>query len=160
MRYKVKQRVFSLGDNFVVKDEYEQDCFIVRGKVFSFGDKLQIEDLHGNILIRIRQEIFRFLPEYYIYSGDKEIAMVKKEFTFFKPRFRIESDLGTYQIEGNFMSLDFNILKDNQIVAQVSKKWFSFGDTYGVDIADDEYQAFILALVIVIDQTLHDNERR
>ena len=31
-------------------------------------------------------------------------------------------------------------------------------DTYGVDIADDEDYGFILALVIVIDQVLHDDE--
>jgi len=49
-------------------------------------------------------------------------------------------------------------MKNGVPVAVVSKKFFSFSDTYGVDIADNENHAFILALVIVIDQVLHDNE--
>ncbi|MDR5658495.1 hypothetical protein RH915_03230 [Serpentinicella sp. ANB-PHB4] len=46
--------------------------------------------------------------------------------------------------------------KNGKYVASVNKKWLSFADTYMTDIADDEDQPFMLALVIVIDQVLHD----
>jgi uncharacterized protein YxjI len=97
------------------------------------------------------------LPEYTIYTSGQPIATAKKEFTLFKPRFNIWSAYGDYTIEGNFLGMDFSIFKSGKQVAQVSKRWFSFGDTYGVDITDDEDYAFILALVIVIDQALHYN---
>ena len=45
--------------------------------------------------------------------------------------------------------MDFNI-RDERPVAQVSKRWFSWSDTYGVDITGDEDPVFILALVIVL----------
>jgi uncharacterized protein YxjI len=44
-------------------------------------------------------------------------------------------------------------------MADVSKKWFSLSDTYGIEVYDTENTEFILALAIVIDQVLHDNDR-
>lgn len=160
MRYKVRQKVFSFGDNFTIKDVDDYDRFIVKGKVFSLGDKLKVTDLQGNEIANIEQELFRFLPKYNIYVSGQLRATVKKELSFFKPRFYIESSSGNYTIEGNIISHDFNILKDDQVVAVINKGWFTLSDTYGVDIVDHEDHGFILSLVIVIDQTLHDNKNR
>ncbi len=160
MRYVVKQRVFSFGDNFTIKDEAGNDCFVVKGKVFTFGDKLSMYDMYGQELVYIEQRLFRFLPEYSIYYRGQLYATVKKEFTFFKPKFNIQSYVGNYTIQGEFFNLDFSIFKEGRHVATVSKKWLSWGDTYSVDIAEDEDHAFILALVIVIDQVLHDDSKR
>jgi len=157
MRFVVKQKIFTFGDDFTIKDEFGNDHFIVKGKVFSLGDKLRIYNLQGIELFYIEEKIFRLLPEFTIYQEGTPVAKVKKEFTFFRPRFNISSVFGNYTIDGNFWGMDFRILKDGAPVAVVSKKWFSWRDTYGVDIADSENYAFILALVIVIDQVLHDN---
>lgn len=156
MRFIVKQKIFSFGDNFIIKDDQGNDRFIVRGKVFTLGDKLRIYDMQGQELFYIEQKLLRLLPEYTIYKSGQAVATVKKEFTFFRPRFSIWSVYGNYTIQGNFWGMDFSILKNGRQVAQISKRWLSFRDTYSVDIVDDDY-AFILALVIIIDQVLHDD---
>ena len=160
MRYKIKQRIFSFGDNFAITDEQENDRYIVQGKVFSFGDKLRIMDLSGNELFYIEQQLFRFLPEYYIYAGDQQVAVVKKQLSFFTPKFVIDSINGAYDIEGNIFGYDFQIYKEGRMVAVINKKWFAFGDSYGVEIVDGEDHAFLLTLAIVIDQVLHDEQKR
>lgn len=157
MRYAVKQKVFSFGDSFTIRDEEGQDCYRVRGKVFSFGNKLRIYDMLENELVYIEQKVFRFLPEYHIYYLGQLYAVVKKEFSFFRPKFQIHGTHAQYRAEGNVWAMDFNILREGRPVAQVSKRWFSWSDTYGVDISDEEDPVFILALVIVLDQVLHDN---
>ncbi|HHV96290.1 MAG TPA: hypothetical protein GXX37_07440 [Clostridiaceae bacterium] len=157
MRFIVKQKIFTFGDDFTIKDEMGVDRFLVKGKVFALGDKLRMYTIDGTELFYIEQKLFRLLPEYTIYYRGQPVAVVKKEFSFFKPRFNISSTLGDFTIEGNFWGMEFTILKSGRPVAQVSKKWFSWSDTYGVDIADTEDYAFILCLVIVIDQVLHDN---
>jgi len=157
MRFVVRQKIFSFGDNFIIKDELGNEHYIVKGKVFSLGDKLRIMDMNGQELIYIEQKLFRFLPEYTIYEKGVPIARVKKEFTFFRPKFSVESSLGNFTVEGNVWGMDFSILRNGYCVAQVSKRWFSWADTYGVDILESEDYPFILALVIVIDQVLHDN---
>jgi len=157
MRFVVRQKIFSFGDSFTIKDENGNDWFQVKGKVFSLGDKQRIYDMAGEEILYIEQKLFRFLPEYTIYYKGQPVAVVKKEFTFFKPRFNITSTSGRYTIEGNFWAMDFTILRDGVPVATVSKKWLSWSDTYGVDIDDNENYVLILAMVIVIDQVLHDN---
>ncbi len=158
MRYKIRQRIFSFGDNFTIKDEYDNDRYEVRGKVFSFGDKLRIYDMFGNELVYIEQEMFHLLPRYNIYLNGSYAASVKKELSFFRPSFTIESNMGSYTIDGDIFSHEFEILKGGRQAAYVSKKWFSFSDTYGADIDDSENQAFMLAMVIVIDQILYDKK--
>lgn len=160
MRYIVRQRIFSFGDNFAIKDEMENDRYIVQGKVFSFGDKLRLLDLVGNELFYIEQQLFRFMPEYYIYAGGQQVASVKKQLTFFTPKFIIDSIYGGYNIEGSIFAYDFQIYKDGKEVATINKQWFAFSDCYGIEIADGEDHAFILTLAIVLDQILHDNEHR
>lgn len=156
MRFMVKQRVFSLGDNFTIKDGAGNEHFIVKGKIFAFGNKLRIYNMQEQELFYIEQKLLRFLPEYTIYQLGQQVATVKKELTFFKPRFNIWSTMGDYSIQGNFLGMEFSIYKNGNYIAQVSKRWFSWGDTYGVDIINGEDYAFILALVIVIDQVIHD----
>ncbi len=134
--------------------------YIVRGKVFSIGDKLKLEDLNGNELFFIEQQVFRFLPEYYIYAGGQQVASVKKQLTFFTPKFVINSTYGSYDIEGDIFGYDFQISKDGITVATINKKWFSFSDSYGIEIVDGEDHAFLLTLAIVIDQVLHDKKKR
>jgi uncharacterized protein YxjI len=51
MKFIIKQKVFSFGDNFTIKDEMENDRYIVRGKVFALGDKLKIYDTSGNEIV-------------------------------------------------------------------------------------------------------------
>jgi uncharacterized protein YxjI len=46
-RYQIRQRIFSFGDKFTIKDEQGQGVFAVRGKVFSLGRKLVLEDMAG-----------------------------------------------------------------------------------------------------------------
>ena len=157
MRYAIKQKIFSFGDKFAIRDENGNECYQVKGKVFALGNKLRIYDMADNELIYIEQKLFRFLPEYHIYYMGQLYATVKKEFTLFRPKFRIHGVHAAYRAEGNVWALDFDILRDGQLAAQVSKRFFAWSDTYGVDISDGEDPVFMLALVIVIDQVLHDN---
>lgn len=157
MKYQIRQRVFSLGDSYNIKDELDNERFRVRSELFTLGHKTRIEDMEGNELVYIKQELFHLLPVYNIYEDENFTAAVKKQFSFFKPSFDIESSRGNYTIEGDYFSHEFNVLKDGEQVACVSKAWFSFSDAYGVDINDSEDQPFILALVIVIDEVLYDN---
>jgi uncharacterized protein YxjI len=46
-RYQIREKIFSLRDNFKIKDENGQPVFIVRSKLFTLGDKLILEDMDG-----------------------------------------------------------------------------------------------------------------
>ncbi|CAF0932105.1 unnamed protein product [Rotaria sordida] len=163
-RYQIREKIFSLGDNFKIKDELGRDVFTVRSKIFSFGNKLILEDMAGNGLLKIHQEIFHLHPTYNILSArdgdsDRPLANIKKKFSFLHQKFDIQSAYGQYAIEGlDIFAHSFVLTKQGQVVATISKAFFSLADTYGVEIAANEDQIFILALVIVIDQILYDKK--
>ena len=156
LRFIVRQKIFSFADRFNITDEVGTPKYQVEGKFFTIGKKLDIYDMQENHLIYIEQEIFRFLPEYYLHENDEVVAKVKKELTFFKPKVNIESKYGDFTIDGSVFAYNFTVSKDGIVVARISKEFLSFSDTYGVEIYGDN-EAFLLALVIVIDQIFHDN---
>ena len=55
MRFLMKQKFWSLGDDFVIRDDRDNDCYQVDGEVFSFGDNLSLRDMAGNEVASIRQ---------------------------------------------------------------------------------------------------------
>ncbi|CAF1495042.1 unnamed protein product, partial [Adineta steineri] len=79
-RYQIREKIFSLGDNFKIKDEMGQDVYTVRSKLFSLGDKLVLEDMAGNGLIKIQQELLHLHPTFNILSArngesDRQLAV-------------------------------------------------------------------------------------
>jgi uncharacterized protein YxjI len=163
MRYLMKQKLFCWGDDFTIKDDQGQDVFFVDGKAFSFGDKLSFQDMEGNELAFIRQKLLAWGPTYEIYRGGELAAVVKKSlFTFIHCKFTVDvpgpDDL---EAEGNFLDHEYCFARGGATVAAVSKKWFSWTDTYGVEIADGEDDVLILASSVVIDMVCHgDDEGR
>lgn len=161
MRYILKQKFFSLGGAFYIKDDQERDVFLVEGKVFSFGHQFTFKDMAGNELAFIRQKVLSWGPTYEIYRDDQLFAIVKKKlFTFFKHIFTIDvpgpNDLVA---EGDFMDLEFTFTRNERQVAVVSRQWFSWVDTYGVDIVEGEDDITILASTVVIDMVRSDRKR-
>ena len=60
------------------------------------------------------------------------------------------------EASGDFTDHEYTFTRRQQAVAQVSKQWFSWADTYGVEIADDLDPLLILASTVVIDQVCHE----
>ena len=149
MKLYIKEKVFSWGDKFTVKDAYGEDKYIVEGEVFTFGKKLHVYDRSGREVAFIKQEVWSFLPRYYVFCGDRQIAEIKKEFTFLFPRYTIEG-LG-WEIDGSFMAHDYQITKQGRKIVTISKEWMTWGDSYELDIADPADELVALAVVIAID---------
>ena len=88
--------------------------------------------------------------------------MVKKHlFTLFHCSFSIDVP-GPDDLEatGDFLDHEYAFTQQGRIVAAVSKAWFSFADTYGVDIAEGENDVLLLASTVVIDLCCHPDEKR
>jgi uncharacterized protein YxjI len=52
---------------------------------------------------------------------------------------------------GNVVDHEYEIERDGDAVATISKKWFRVRESYGVEIVADEDTALILALTVAID---------
>lgn len=149
MKLYIKEKVFSWGDKFTVKDEYGRDKYIVEGEVLSFGKKLHVYDLSGREVAFIKQEIWSFLPRFYVFCGDRQVAEIKKEFTLLFPKYSIEG-LG-WEIDGSFMAHDYEITQSGRSIVVISKEWMTWGDSYELDILNPADELVALAVVLTID---------
>ena len=162
MRYLMKQKLFCWGDDFAIKNAAGDEVFFVDGKAFTLGNKLSFQDLQGNELAFIRQKLLSWGPTYEITRGGEVAAVVKKHlFTLFHCRFTVDvpgpDDL---EAQGSFLDLEYTLQRGGQTVAEASKRWFSWTDTYGVDIRDGEDDVLILATTVVIDMVCHSDSRK
>jgi uncharacterized protein YxjI len=160
MRYVMKQKWLAFGDDFAIKDSSGVERFYVDGRALSIGDKLSFQDMDGNELAFIRQRLLAWGPTYEILRDDRVIATVKKRlFTLFKCRFEVDVP-GPNDIEarGDFLDHEYAFERGSETVATVSKRWFSWTDTYGVDVASGEDEVLVLASAVVIDLVCHDRK--
>lgn len=160
MRYVMKEKIWSLRDTYVIRDEDENEVYRVVGKLFSFGDVLSFQDADGNERLKIDQKLLSWGPTYEILRDGQQLAMVKKKlFTFFSCKFMVDvpgpDDL---EASGGFLEHEYEFERQGRRVANVSKKYFSWSDTYGIDVADGEDDELILASAVVIDLVCHEQE--
>lgn len=149
MKLYIKQKVFSWGAKFTVKDEAGNDRYFVQGEVFSWGRKLHVTDSNGKEVAFIQQKVFSFLPRYFVYVNGEEIAEIVKEFSFFRPKYKIEG-LG-WDISGDFWSHNYMISRNGNPIVSIQKEWMTWGDSYELDIADSRDEIVALAVVLTID---------
>lgn len=149
MKLYIKQKMFSWGDRFTVKDAEGNDRYCVEGEVFSWGKKLHVCDMSGNEVAFIQQKVFSFLPTYHVFVNGDQVAEITKEFSFFKPYYTINGP--GWEATGKIMLHDYEITQGEFPVATIQKEWMTWGDCYELDIANPNHEVLALAVVLTID---------
>ena len=158
MRYLLKQKLFSFGDDFTIKDDAGNAVFQVDGKAFKIlREKLVFEDMQGHELAFIRERLIALTPSYEILRDGECVAVVKKDLiNLFRCGFTVDvpgpDDL---EAQGSLLDHEYTFTRGSRTVATVSKKWFSFTDTYGVELEAGEDPVLILASTVIIDMICH-----
>lgn len=145
----IKQKVFSIGGKFTVKDQQENDVYYVEGSFMQIPKTFSIMNIMRDEIAVITKKIFTFLPKFFVEVNGREVLTIKKEFSFFKARYTI--DAADIEVQGDWWDMEFQIVKNGIVAGQVNKEWFTWGDSYKVEIRDEEMEAIVLAIVIAID---------
>jgi len=155
MTLYMKQKVFSWSDRFTVKDELGSDRYYVEGEIFSWGHKLHVFNMDNQEIAFIKQEIFTLLPRFEVYVGGSLVVEVKKELTFFVPKYSLE---GTdWTVDGDLWAHNYEIAGPSGSVASINKAYFTWGDSYQIDIAGGADEVLVLATVLAIDCVIEDS---
>lgn len=157
-RYKMVEKLASIGDDFWIENAAGQRAFKVDGKALRVRDTFKIKDPQGNVVAEIQEKVVRVKDTMDIARGGRTIATVKQALvTPLRGRFSINVVGGPdMNAEGNILGHEFNIEQGGRRVAEISKKWFRIRDSYGVDIQPGQDDALILCITVVIDQMTSD----
>ena len=162
MRYLVRERIFSLGTDFWIEDEYGNRPFYVDGKALSLREACELRDADGNLLTRIHKKLLAMRDTMEIEADGQTVARIRP--AFFSPiKHRYEIDLTDGQrLEaiGNFTDKNWEIISaDGHLVGRVSRQWFRVRDTYGVEVAPGVNDPLIISIAVCIDHIHTDQER-
>jgi len=158
LKYQIKQRLLSLTDSFDIQDDAGNLAFSVKGKLFSLTSSQTLYDSAERELLKIKRKYLSLLPACRLLCQDGSEWQIRKRFwPFWTSRFSISSPLGDLEISGNLWQHEYEIRQHTKVLASISKRWFSWTDTYGVDIQAPQWTVQLLACVIVIDRIQHSD---
>ena len=145
----MKEKVFSWNERFTIKDENGWDKYFVEGEFLSLGKKLHLLNINGEEVAFIQQRLLTLMPRFSVSVAGREIAEIRKEFTFFFQRYIIDG-LG-WEVDGSVWEHRYEIRKNGRLIVRIDKEWFTWGDSYVLEIADPADEILALAVVLTID---------
>jgi uncharacterized protein YxjI len=159
VHYRIRQRLFSIGDDFWIETDTGERAYKVDGKALRLRKTLVLEDRDGRELVKLQERVLRLKDAMEIEDADgRRVAMVKKALiTPLRDRWSVEvADGPDLDIQGNVLDHEYTFTDGRTPVATVSKKWFRVADTYGVEIAAGQDPVVVLAATIALDTMAHE----
>jgi uncharacterized protein YxjI len=153
-KYRMREKLFSIGDDFWIENEAGDRAFKVDGKALRIRDTLVFQGPSGEDLFSVQKKMLHIRNTMEIERGGRTVATVKKALiTPLRDRFLVEVEGGEdMEAKGNIVDHEYKIERGGHTVAEVSKRWFRVRDTYGIEIEDGQEDALILAVTVCIDR--------
>ena len=153
-RYQMREKLFSVGDDFWIQTDSGERAFKVNGKALRVRETFVLESPSGDELFKIQEKKLSIRDTMRIERHGDTVATVKKALiTPLRDRFAIELENDAeLSAKGNIVDHEYEIERDGHKVAEISKRWFRIRDTYGIEIAPGQDDALILAAAVCIDE--------
>lgn len=154
MRYLMKQNLFSMDEDYAVRDERGREHYVVAGGAARDGDRLAFQDTCGREVAYVRRrDQPSGGPSFELYYADELQAVVKsRQFNPGRCTFGVDGgnpdDLHAY---GDLPGLEYAFSREGHPVASVSRGWYQPPETYAVQVAGAEDDVLILASTVIVD---------
>jgi uncharacterized protein YxjI len=155
VRYRMREKMLSIGDDFWIEDESGNRAYKVDGKALRLRSTLILEDASGQALMRIQDRPVRVrdVMEIEAASGGTVATVKKALISPLRDRFSIALAAGgELTAQGNFVDHEYEIEGPDGKIAEVSRRWFRVRDTYGVQVAPGADAPLLLAITVCLDQ--------
>jgi uncharacterized protein YxjI len=150
-RFLMREKLLAIGDDFWIENDQGERVYKVNGKAIRLRQTFVLEDASGGEVARIQERKLTIRDKIAIERGG-HTATVHKALVGIRDRFAIDVEHGDdMKAHGNVVDHEYEIERDGDTVATISKKWFRIRESYGVDIAAGEDTALILAITVAID---------
>ncbi|MDI3402839.1 LURP-one-related/scramblase family protein [Streptomyces cavernicola] len=153
MRYVVRDRVFGIGDDYWIEDEQGRKAFLVDGKAMRLRETFELKDPQGEVLIDIRKKLFALRDTMTIERGEEPLATVRrKRLSLLRNHYRVTLVEGTeLDVSGKILDREFAVEYEGELLAEVSRRWLTLRDTYGVNVVrEDADPALLIAITVCV----------
>jgi uncharacterized protein YxjI len=150
--FQMREKIFAIGDDFWIEDADGNKVYKVNGKAVRLRDTFILEDAHGHELAKIQEKKLSVRDKMTIESGSTK-ATVHKRLIGIRDHYIVDVDGGQdLKAHGNIVDHEYEIERDGEKIAEVSRKWFRVRDTYGVHLDQGQDVPLILAVTVCVDQ--------
>ena len=163
--FLIREKFFSINERMEILDPSSQTILgYFRSKFFTLPKKYWLTHPDEDPIIGIEKRMLTFMPKFNFFeagpqetlSMNRPLGTLEKKFSFFTPKYHYIAPNGTliYEIQGNFWERNFQVIEQGRIVAEISKKFWSWTDTYGIRInpeKNDQEAMILLTMVVVLD---------
>ncbi len=158
-----RQNLISLGDDFWIENGRGQKMYKVNGKVLNVRNTLDIEDRQGRCMVKIQAKVLSITQAMDIEDAQgRKMATVRKNLVnVLRDTWKVDSPVPgqDMKVTGNLLDHEYEITMQGRKVAEVSKRFLSLSDCYGIEILPNQNDALILATVICVDQMAHPDNK-
>jgi uncharacterized protein YxjI len=153
-QYRMREKMFAIGDDFWIENGDGERAFKVDGKALRLRETLVLENTSGEELYKIQEKKLSVRDRMDIERGGHRVATIKKALISpLRERYSIDVEGGDdMEAKGNIVDHEYKIERGGNTVAEVSKRWFRVRDTYGIEVAPGQDDGLILAITVCIDQ--------
>jgi len=164
MRYVLKQKIWTLGSSFAIKNDAGVELGTVSGSVRHANEHMTFVDTQGTVYATIRRfdapdtNLTTERPGFEIRRGD-DVAATIRWIPHSVHGFRIDTmNHGNivYNSDSGLTGRAYTMHRGDRLVAQVKEQVALFGDEYFIDIGDNEDTVLLLCVAIVIDLVQED----
>lgn len=150
--FQMREKLFAIGDDYWIEDADGNKVYKVNGKAVRVRDTFILEDTHGNEVSKIQEKKLSVRDKMTIEHGSTK-ATVHKRLIGIRDHYIIDVE-GDKDVKahGNIVDHEYEIERDGEKIAEVSKKWFRVRDTYGVHLAAGQNVPLILAITVCVDE--------
>lgn len=147
----MRERLFGIGDDYWIEDTDGRKVFLVDGKAMRVRDTFELKDAQGRIIVEIRQKLLSLRDTMLIERDGEQLAKVKrKRLSLLRNHYRVTLVDGTeLDVSGKILDREFAVDYDGELLAQISRRWLTVRDTYGIDIVREDADAGLLIAVAV-----------
>ena len=153
--FRMREKMMAIGDDYWIEDDDGNKVFKVNGKAARLRETFILEDTQGNELSKIQEKKLTVRDKMTIECGDAH-ATVRKRLLGIRDHYIIEVDGGEdLKAHGNIVDHEYEIEREGDKVAEISKKWFRVRDSYGVAVFDETDTVLLLAITVAVDSLAH-----
>jgi uncharacterized protein YxjI len=151
-RFRMREKLFSIGDDFWIEDEHGSRAYRVDGKAARLRETILLKDVEGREVAKIQERKLSVRDKMAIERDGDTIATVHKALVGLRDRFAIDVEGGEdLKAHGNIVDHEYEIKRDGDTIARVSKRWFRVRDSYGVELSAGEDEGLLLAAVVALE---------
>lgn len=161
MKLVIKEKAFTILDQYDIKDEDDNVVYKVKGKI-DITKRLDVYDAKGECVGKIKEKMIKLVPHYEIFMGDEHIGDITKDiFKLVKDKYSF--DYNDWKIKGDLINFNYDIKAGVKKVAEISRKAIRIiTPTYVIDVANkkDVLPAVLVAVAIFAMQDDAQKEKK